>query len=532
MRALVVFAAFAVVIASSSCNCAGAPPGSPCTEDTECESGRCDADKTCSGISPDGGGKLPDGGGTGTLPDGGTSTLPDGGTGTLPDGGACEGLQCQVAVCPGGGTTRITGKVYDPAGNVPLYNAIVYVPNKPLKPFTPGPSCDSCGALVSGNPVAITISGADGAFTLDGVPAGTDIPLVVQIGKWRRLVTLPAITACQTTALTDAGITRLPRNRTEGDMPQIAISSGNADAFECLLRKMGIADSEVTSPANGGRVHFYRQNGLNLNPSAPAGSTLWTDAGTLMGYDVVILPCEGNANNKPAAAVQNMVSYANAGGRVFATHYSYVWTQPGWPQAATWQPGLPDLFNTTFTVTADQSFPKGQAFAQWLLNVGASTDAGFLDVRESRHDVVSVNTGSTRWLYGDIPASNPSGSIQHLTFNTPFLDAGTTLEGGAKPQCGRVVFSDFHVTAGATDGGNRFPDTCANGALTAQEKALEFMLFDLSACVQDDKTAPTVCATVGQSCASDSACCSGLKCKSNTSPTCPGPGCTCEPSIG
>jgi hypothetical protein len=40
--------------------------------------------------------------------------------------------------------------------------------------------------------------------------------------------------------------------------------------------------------------------------------------------------------------------------------------------------------------------------------------------------------------------------------------------------------------------GSMFPLTCRNGDLTGQEKALEFMLFDLSACVSPDSWAPPV----------------------------------------
>lgn len=520
---LLVLAAGFLVAVVVNCNC-GAGVGAPCNQNSDCLSGVCGADNRCLA------GPVGDGG-EGTTDDGGSPS--DGGGHLLPDGGQCQNLECQVATCPGGQTTTVTGKVYDPGGSVPLYNAIVYVPNKPLTPFTAGPSCDSCGASVSGAPVAIAITGPDGAFTLTNVPSGANIPLVVQIGKWRRQVTLPAVTACQGNPIVDANVTRLPRNQSEGDLPLMAISSGNADAFECLLRKIGISDSEFTSPGGSGRVHFYRQNGMQMQGSTPPGSELWTDAGTLMNYDVVLLPCEGSPNSKPNSAVRNVVSYTNRGGRVFATHYSYVWTRPGWPQAAVWDPGLADLYSSVFTVAVDQSFPKGQAFAQWLYNVGASPDAGWLGIRESRHDVTAVNTGSTRWLYGDVPNANPTSSIQHLTFNTPFRDAGMLPDGGPAPQCGRVVYSDFHVTAGATDGGKTlFPNDCVGGPLTTQEKALEFMLFDLSACVQDDNTGPTACGAVGQGCKGSSDCCAGLACLDGAGAPCAGgAGCSCQSMI-
>jgi hypothetical protein len=412
---------------------------------------------------------------------------------------------------------------------VPLYNVAVFIPNKPVSALTDGPSCDGCGALISGAPVAITLSGADGSFTLKDVPAGANIPMVIQIGKWRRQVTLPNVVACQANALTDVSQTRLPRNKTEGNIPLTAIASGEADPFECLLRKIGIDDSEFTAPTGTGRVHYYVANGIDLQ-GAPRATTLWSQAATLQKYDVVILPCEGAPIQKPMPAVANVVNYANLGGRVFTTHFSYTWTSVGWPDSAVWQFGLPDLFRSVFNVTVDQSFPKGQAFAQWLQNVNASTALGTLGIRESRHNTTGVGMHSTRWLYGDVPQSMPPASVQHFTFNTPY-GPPPIAESGMN-QCGRVVFSDFHVTAGATNGQDEFPGACVMGPLSAQEKALEFMLFDLSACVQDDNKPPMVCANVGQSCKTSNDCCAGFACLDGAGNTCAaGASCTCQPTI-
>ena len=102
-----------------------------------------------------------------------------------PTDGPCMGLECAVPVCAGGGDTTITGKVYAPDGKLPLYNVLVYVPNGDVPPLAEGAACDRCGASVV-NPVTSAVTDETGSFVLRGAPAGVDIPIVIQVGKWRR----------------------------------------------------------------------------------------------------------------------------------------------------------------------------------------------------------------------------------------------------------------------------------------------------------------------------------------------------------
>src|SRR4029077_60110 len=111
-----------------------------------------------------------------------------------------------------------------------------------------------------GSPIVRATTDEKGEFVLTGVPAGTDIPLVITSGKWRRQIKIPSVTACADTQLAQ-GDARLPKNKTEGDIPKIALTTGSADSLECLLRRMGIDDSEITTSAGAGRVHLYTGNG-------------------------------------------------------------------------------------------------------------------------------------------------------------------------------------------------------------------------------------------------------------------------------
>jgi hypothetical protein len=505
-----------------SCNCGhGAAVGGSCSATKDCAAGLVCLSGTCA---------LPDGGRGGPPVDSGSP-------GAVDSGPSCVNLQCNQVSCADGGTTTVTGTVYDPAGNVALYDALVYVPNGPVLGFDAGVSCDVCGAFATGEPLVTALTGPDGTFSLTNVPAGASIPMVIQIGRWRRVVTLPNVAACAVNPVTDVNLLRLPRNQSEGDIPQIAIATGSADPFECLLRKIGIDDAEFTAPDGGGRVHYYVQNGTDLLNPAPPASDLWADGGPLLNYDVVLLPCEGGENPKPPYATQNIIDYTSAGGRMFTTHYGYVWTafaQAPFPSTGNWQPDKNQMLNPPdpYDVTIDESFPKGMAFGQWLSNVGASTTAGQLTLHQARRNIWGVNPPTRSWMLGELDGGVPQ-AIPHLTFNTP-VNPPPAADGGPGLQCGRVVFSDFHVNTDVLTDAGYFPASCSSGTLTAQEKALIFMLFDLSACVQSDQTAPMVCHGFGQDCSPAQGCCNGYVCLDAQQNLCSQSavgGCACAPQI-
>jgi hypothetical protein len=419
----------------------------------------------------------------------------DGGTGPGGGNGPCVNLQCQVAMCSelSSGTT-LSGTVFAPNGTLPLYNAIVYIPNSPVDTFTSGVTCDRCNGTVSGDPVTSAQTDYQGNFTLTGVPSGDNIPLVIQIGKWRRQVVIPNIPSCVNTAL-DPALTRFAKNQSEGDIPQMAIATGGADPFECLLLKVGLDTTEFTPYTSNGRVHFYTATGFpgtDLATPAPTGDSLYGSLTKLMNYDIVILPCEGSAFDK-GTATGNIVQYVNQGGRLFATHYSYDWlSYAGSPFNAVGTWDLDQAYpNDGLIGNIDQSFPKGMAFAQWLQYVNTGSTLGQFPLQQPRHDIDAVTTLAQRWISSDTSTSGGAANgIMHMTFGTP-LNAPPD-DAGNPSYCGKVVYSDFHVNTDAlgSTGSFTFPDACAMTPMTEQEKALAFMLFDLSSCVQADNATP------------------------------------------
>jgi hypothetical protein len=278
--------------------------------------------------------------------------------------------------------------------------------------------------------------------------------------------------------------------------------------------------------AGAGRIHLYSghdnndsvatkrfADGMNGGATLTRSTRLWNDVATLKKYDIVIFSCEGATieNEKPPADRKAVYDYVSQGGRLFASHWHHIWFSGGpapVPTIGTWRdrqdpqdPAL-GIINT--------GFPKGAAFADWLVNVGASQTSGQLSIIKARDNMQLVNeTLATKWITIDtnqecVPGCEDDrdlnsaeqqaciadckankGAVEYTSFNAPL---GVPEE----QKCGRAVYTDLHVSStGQDQPGDPFPTGCEVRDLSDQEKAVEFMLFDLSSCVMDDSDPPT-----------------------------------------
>lgn len=403
----------------------------------------------------------------------------------------CVNLECKQVECKGADTTSLSGIVWDPAGKNPLYNVVVYIPNGPLDPITHGPVCDSCGgAPVSGSPLVATLTDATGAFKLDNVPVAEDIPLVMQVGKWRRQITIPGTPKkCEDNPITDSDQTRLPRNKTEGDMPLIALTGG-CDPIHSLIQKIGVDAEELTDKNGPGMVHVYAgKNGSTVYnggvPTATSADEFWGSLPEMMKYDIIINECEctPRARDTNGPAYENIEKYLDAGGRVFNSHYHLNFfgssrenngrAAESLQSAADWTLWGGTPMSAPFLI--DTSFPKGKAMDDWMTNLSTASGWG-PSIKTSPPGEIKISSAgdiggvvpgiSQRWIY---PKSG-DGAV-YISFNTPT----------SKPpeeRCGRAVATDLHVGTPSLD------------KMTEQEAALEFIFFDLASCVIDDTVPP------------------------------------------
>jgi hypothetical protein len=367
--------------------------------------------------------------------------------------------------CAGGGKTRLVGRVFDPAGANALQHVLVYVPKDgaalpPISITDPQPV----------DALARTTTDALAKFVLDDVPAKNPLPVVVQRGKWRRQLNVELTNLCGDNAVED-GTLRLPRSGSEGDLPQIAVTTGGADAFECFIRGIGVDESEfVNGHDASGHIHLFKGELGKLGPDA---SELWSDAATLKKYDATLLSCEGTETlrNKTAAALDAMHTYLDAGGRVLADHYEYVWFMSSphadFQQVATWGSSAMGSTGPYDIVT---SFPSGKSLWTWLAGTG-SIPAGQISLSGVTRSVASVSSLVQPWIQraGEAP--------KLFTFDTP-LGAPKT------PRRGRVAFTDFHAES---SGSKSSLGQCSTqpGSLNPQQRALEYVLFDLTSALGD-----------------------------------------------
>jgi hypothetical protein len=390
----------------------------------------------------------------------------------------CVGLECSVVDCGANPPTTISGTVFAPNGHLPLYNVAVFIPNTALDPVTVGVSCDRCGTPLSGSPVVKAQSDYMGNFQLAYAPSGHDIPLVIQLGKWRREVSIPVVLPCQDNKLTDPNLTRLPKNQSEGNMPRVAVTLGGCDNISCMLPKVGIDASEFGVAGQNKAITFYSTPGTQGPTGMTSATPFWSSVTELAKYDIAVLSCECDErlDTKNATSFQAMAQYLAMGGRIFTTDFQYTWYRyspdPGLASVGNIQGGAPQGASP---ILIDSSFPKGKALADWMSYTMTSTAYG-----QVSPDVVFDNFLSMDATRSQTFASS-TNHPRFMTINTP---VGLPIE----QQCGKAVHLDAHINATDTID-STYPAGCSS-PINSGEAAFAYFFFDLANCIQDDSQPP------------------------------------------
>ena len=305
----------------------------------------------------------------------------------------CEGPLCAHIPddCAPDEPTRIHGRLTTPSGELGIPNAIVYIPSSPSASALPAmdeginqlSSCDRCedefAAL--GSVLTATVTDAQGNFTLEGaIPVGAGFRIVAKAGRFRAVhsTSIAANRACDDTNIGAALQLPARHEPAQGNhLPKIALVTGDADAMECVLLKMGFDRDEFDTRGSTARFHLYRGNGGGVHgiyrciPETPKANSLCFHAdqqlskgacesfglescmwqgelppdgpgdrgdmsvpaaalfdndltnGALVDYDMVIASCPGVPGANAGLDATRVANYLALGGRVFASHLSY-----------------------------------------------------------------------------------------------------------------------------------------------------------------------------------------------------------------
>ena len=427
------------------------------------------------------------------------------------------------------------------ANGTPLAGVSIFQPSGTLTALNDGLVCDTCASL-SSPALYSALTDGKGEFTLAVTP-GKNVPIVVQSGRWRRTVLVNA-DACVENDFEGSGkkgTFRLPRNTTDGyggvaNLPKMAITTGNQESLECLLTKIGVSDNQFgryTSTATQ-RIQIFRDNGLDTSTSAPAATSLFSST-VLSKFNAVLSNC-GGSNQDLHDSITNthksaLTAYVNAGGRYFGNHYAAVnmINNPGGGVPggadATWvtSPTTPGGNGVIRWTTVDnviktgnkavifqgQASPSGAAAAQaqlktWMEAVGANGGYSndFTSVGNPAPGALWAGNKATAWLGSNSALgntckasantcqSNWDGSYYKTNNDRRLLSvsfrsgaSGIETTCGAADGYGLVLFNQMHVAGDrTTDKTGTFPGTCKNNNLSPEEKALEYQIFQLTAC--------------------------------------------------
>jgi hypothetical protein len=225
----------------------------------------------------------------------------------------------------------LRGTVLAPNGVTPIAGALVYLTNDDAPAIPSGIYCYECDDMTGRK---WTLSGPDGGFLLESVPAG-QWNIVTRKGMFQRQRAITA--AGDPNQEVPVSLTTLPgQNSADGlDLiPRYAVLLNTWDRSHDLLAKLGLG----TLNASGGLVYGTEQfdiyNDALSQGGYPASSTLVQSEATLHGYHMVFFPCTSDANSVSfvQGKAQLLRTYVSLGGKIYNSCCTALWTEHSFPE--------------------------------------------------------------------------------------------------------------------------------------------------------------------------------------------------------
>ncbi len=374
---------------------------------------------------------------------------------------------------PAGPSGTIQGTVWAPTGTFPISGALVYVTDGDANAIDDNAYCYECDDMTGKK---WTLSGPDGSWVLDGVPAGTH-NLVTRKGFFQRQRSI-TVEGGDTPQDIAAEITTLPADSTDDGLdtiPNYAVLLNGWDLPEDMLAKMGLGS--LTSSGNLDTTQPYSfdlfddlntdTNGTSLGDS----SLLFTSQATLEHYHMVFFPCVCSHLNATSYTTM-LQTYVADGGKIYGSCWAGQWIEVPFPDLITWHggdsgtsPGDVGPYNTTGIINdADMR--------AWLAVVapGQNLDAYAFD--EGWINLDGLTTGA----YEGMGLDTDGGWVVPKVWVTDngaasYSVAGDPMTVTFNYGCGKLFYSTYQVV-----------ENTPSVAIRPQEKVLIYMFFEVGVC--------------------------------------------------
>ena len=403
-----------------------------------------------------------------------------------------------LTACGGGGggndeapspsTGSIRGVVFAPNGTDPIAQAVVYIPSSATGALsaisaTAAATCEIPGVQV----VTKTCAGADGAFVLNGVPAGVGVTVVIAKGLFKKEIKVN-VTAGAPSVLVAADTT-LPIATGPGTQtPRIAVVTGQFDRMEDVLAKLGLGTVDASGALVPGTEKFMLIDGtLSLDDVAyPNFDALLGSLDELKKFDLIMINCGTEYENLLSApsVVARLRQYVSDGGRLYVTDLSYDFIEQPFPEYIDFFGA--DLIAETSSENIDQA-EVGDSGITSVADILVSTLQSWLGATVLCGSAsISSNTASCLDTNGKVHIEDFGGGWAMMETAHPAQTNAVTVwtrgpvswssgsGSGAKPLtmtfpsgAGKVLYSSYH-TAGAS-----------HPYMLPQERILQYLIFEI-----------------------------------------------------
>ena len=248
------------------------------------------------------------------------------------------------------------------------------------------------------------------------------------------------------------------------------MTTGEADSLECLLRRIGVDATEFTNPEGPGRINLFSdpcvegdcnaadhvlRERRRQHPERLRRALEQCRQPPQVRHRVHVLhrqPSRRAATRRPRTSRRSRITSTRAA----APSSSTTTTRGSAAAPKRWRsstcastfrrpfpssrPGHCPTASTSMSArrravdyTIDTAFPKGNSFADWLVNVGATTTRGTISLLDVKHPALAVDPAvAQRWIYRETTAVAGVSAVPFFTVNTP-IEQAATPENAVRP---------------------------------------------------------------------------------------------------